>query len=348
MKPHLVIDDAIPFLEGRLEQEFRCTVMSGAAIAPWNLADADGLLVRTRTRCDAPLLIGTPVRFIATGTIGLDHINTAYCDKAGITWQNAPGCNAPAVAQYVFRALSELAFPLSGIRDGEAPVLGVIGKGNVGSIVVDWGRRLGLRVIVSDPPRQQAGLTDEDYLPLEEVVRQADAVTVHTPLIKNRIGETLPPTAGLLSRPVLELLKPGAILINAARGGIVDETALRELKAAKGLKVCLDTWEGEPAISGESLAMADIATFHIAGYSRQGKERATYAILSGLEKFFGVHLPKEGLTGPYTPPDGLTEAKIRQSYDIMADDTRMRREYSGAPDFERLRDTYPLREEVGC
>ena len=346
MAPKLVIDDAIPFLEGRLESEFNCNIMPGAAIGREDLSDADGLLVRTRTRCDASLLDGTPVSFVATGTIGLDHIDTAYCDRAGITWQNAPGCNAPAVAQYVFRALSELGFFLGADKGGGVPVLGVVGKGNVGGIVTDWARRLGVKVIVSDPPRQNAGMTDEEYLPLEEVMRRADAVTIHTPLIKDRPGEKLPPTVGLISAEMLELLKPGAILINAARGGIVDETALRRLKSEKGLKVCLDTWEGEPAVNRDSLDMADIATFHIAGYSRQGKERATYAILSGLEKHFGVTLPKNGLTGPYTPPESLTEGRIRESYDIMADDAQMRREYHAPKDFERLRDTYPLREEV--
>lgn len=340
--PRITIDDAIPFLEGRLDPYFDCNIMPGATIKREDLLESDALLVRTRTRCDESLLDGTPVRFIATGTIGLDHIDTAYCDKAGITWQNAPGCNAPAVAQYVFRALAELGLPLSGFAPGEAPVLGIVGKGNVGGIVADWARRLGLKVMVSDPPRQRAGYDDEEYLPLDHVMREADAVTFHTPLIATHKGD-LSPTVGLGSRDMLSLLKPGAIVINAARGGIVDEAALRELKEGKGLRIALDTWSGEPSIDVRSLNMADIATFHIAGYSRQGKERATYAILSGLEKHFGIQLPKSDLTGPYKAPEKLTEASIRESYDIMADDRIMRKEYK---DFERLRDTYALREEI--
>lgn len=337
----LIVDDAIPFLEGRLEKDFDIRIMPGAQIGREDLMDADGVLVRTRTRCDASTLEGTPVSFVATGTIGLDHIDTQYCDAHGIHWQNAPGCNAPAVAQYVWRALFELGF------DPRKMTLGVVGKGHVGSIVAQWGRALGAKVIVSDPPRQKAGYTDEEYLPLEDLMEQADAVTFHTPLIKKPVmqdGILMEPTVHLADAATLGRLKNGAIVVNAARGGIVDERALMALKGEKGLKIAIDTWEGEPKINTDTLRGADIATFHIAGYSQQGKERATRAILEGLEKHFGVRMRCDDLCGPYKEPAELTEAAIRESYDIMADDALMRREYE---DFERLRDTYPLRTELG-
>lgn len=337
----LVIDDAIPFLDSRLESRFYCQYMPGEKITREDLADADGLLVRTRTRCDAALLDGTPVSFVATATIGLDHIDTHYCDSHGIKWQNAPGCNAPAVAQYVWRALLELGF------DTRSMTLGIVGKGNVGSIVADWGRRLGAKVIVCDPPRERRGLRDEDYLPLEELMERADAVSFHTPLIReagpDHRGIRMTPTLHLADRSRLERLREGAIVVNAARGGIIDEKALVEIKRRKNLRTAIDTWEGEPALNPATLAAADIATFHIAGYSRQGKERATSAVISGLEKHFGVELPTGGLSGPYRPSDGLTEALIRESYDILADDAVMRMRYE---DFENLRNSYPLREET--
>lgn len=337
----LVIDDAIPFLEGRLEDNFECIYMPGEKISREDLRDADGLLVRTRTRCDRNLLRGTPVSFIATGTIGLDHIDTGYCDSAGIRWQNAPGCNAPAVAQYTWRALLELGF------DPETMTLGLVGKGNVGSVVADWGRRLGAKVIVSDPPRQKKGFEDEDYIPLDELMASADAVTFHTPLIRNEFrdpeGLIMTPTLHLADSAMLELLHDNAILINAARGGVVDEKALGKMREKKRILTAVDTWEGEPAIDPAHLDFADIATFHIAGYSRQGKERASFAILSGLGTHFGIDLPKDGLEGPYSPSEKLTEELIKASYDIMADDAVMRRAY---PDFERLRNSYTLREET--
>lgn len=344
MKPKLIIDDAIPFLDGRLETHFDCRYLPGEDITKADLRDADGLLVRTRTRCDEKLLGETPVKFVATGTIGLDHIDTEWCDANGIHWQNAPGCNAPAVTQYVFRALSELGLPLSfdGVPQENRPTLGIVGKGNVGGIVAEWARRLGLNVIVSDPPRAERGLDDEQYLPLDEVMRRADAVTFHTPLI-TKLQAGMAPTYHLVGEHELSLLRHGAILVNAARGGIIDEEALIKAKREKALKIAVDTWEGEPTVNTSLLEVADVATFHIAGYSRQGKERATRAILAGLEEHFGVTLPMSDLAAPYSPPETLSETSIRDSYDIKVDDYLMRREYV---DFERLRNFYPLREEV--
>lgn len=344
MKPKLIIDDAIPFLDGRLDSQFDCRYMPGEEISKTDLRDADGLLVRTRTRCDEELLGGTPVKFVATGTIGLDHIDTDWCDAQGIHWQNAPGCNAPAVAQYVFRALSELGLPLKldGVPREKRPTLGIVGKGNVGGIVAEWARRIGLNVIVSDPPRAAKGFDDEEYITLEELLGRADAVTFHTPLIKKPTAG-MEPTYHMVEAEQLKLLKPGALIVNAARGGIINEADLIEAKAEKGLKIAIDTWEGEPTINKDLLDAAEIATFHIAGYSRQGKERATRAILTGLEEEFGAILPMTDLALPYSPPENLTEDYIRASYDIMTDDYLMRREYQ---DFEHLRNFYPLREEV--
>ncbi len=337
MKPLLIIDNAIPFLEGRLERDFDCRILPPAEIDREAVRDAKGLLVRTRTRCDADLLDDSGVEFVATGTIGLDHFDIPYLDSRGIDWQNAPGCNAPAVAQYVWRSLIEVGF------DPATQTLGVVGKGNVGSIVAEWGRLLGANVIVCDPPRKDAGMTDEEYLDLSQLMSRADAVTFHTPLIKTASLQNPYPTYHLADREMLEKLRPGAMLINAARGGVVDEEALLELKGEKGLKVALDTWEGEPRVNPRMLDEAEIATFHIAGYSRQGKERASYAILSGLERHFGVSLDKSGLAGPYHRPEDLTLKAIRDSYDIKADDKEFRRH---PEDFESLRDNYPLREEV--
>ena len=339
MKPLLIIDNLIPFLEGRLENDFECRYLSPARITPEAVARARGLLVRTRTRCDAPLLGGSDVEFVATGTIGLDHFNIPWLESRGIDWHNAPGCNAPAVAQYVWTALLRLGF------DPAKMTLGVVGKGHVGSIVTEWGRHLGAKVIVCDPPRKVLGLTDEEYLDLHELAARADAVTFHTPLIRSRgnTPETSFPTLGLADAEVLSLLRDGAIVVNAARGGIVDEEALLSIKEGKKLKTAIDTWDGEPYVNRRLLEASDIATFHIAGYSRQGKERATHAILTYLEKHFRVRLRKDDLAGPYRLPEGLSCASITASYDIMADDAEFRRH---PEDFETLRDTYDLRPEV--
>lgn len=344
MKHELIVDNAIPFLEGRLKEHFNTRIISPAGITAKNLGGAEGLLVRTRTRCDGNLLEGSAVKFVATATIGLDHFDIPWLEAHGIDWQNAPGCNAPAVAQYVWRALLELGFKPSEMT------LGVVGKGNVGSIVTEWGRRLGANVIVCDPPRRMRGFDDEDYLSLHDLMSRADAVTFHTPL--TRPGQ-LEADGSLVSHPSFHLadaealakMRDGGILVNAARGGVVEEAALRALKGEKGLRVAIDTWEGEPSVNPATLGMADIATFHIAGYSRQGKERATYACLEGLERHFGVTLPKGGLAAPYRGDEELSEDIIINSYDIMADDKAFRKNPAG---FEHLRDFYALREETGA
>lgn len=339
MKPLLIIDNVIPFLENRLDADFDCRILPPAEITPASVADAAGLLVRTRTKCNAALLENSKVEFVATGTIGLDHFDIPYLESRGIEWHNAPGCNAPAVAQYVWTALFRLGF------NPRNMTLGVVGKGHVGRIVTEWGRRLGAKVIVCDPPRKEKGFDDEDYLDLHDLMRQADAVTFHTPLIRQK-GNTIDtafPTLGLADSDALNLLRPGAILVNAARGGVVDEMALLDLKDKKGFLTAIDTWIGEPSVNPQLLNASDIATFHIAGYSRQGKERATYAILSNLEKHFNINLDKDNLAGPYSLPLNLSRESILNSYDIMADDAEFRRRPA---DFETLRDTYPLRNEV--
>lgn len=340
--PKLVIDDAIPFLENRLENLFDSTYLPGEKICKSDLEGAKGLLVRTRTKCNAALLDGTDIEFIATGTIGLDHIDGIYCTSRGIDWQNSPGCNAPAVAQYVWRALFQLGFGKTGVP-GKIPTLGVVGKGNVGSIIVEWGRRMGFNVIVCDPPRKDKGFEDEDYISLEELMKSSDAVTFHTPLTP-KSDEVEYPTRYLGNYETLSLLKPGAILINAARGGIVDEKALLKVKSEKNLKICIDTWEGEADINPETLEAADIATFHIAGYSLEGKERATRMILEGLERHFGVEIDKSNLCGNYHPLENISREAIEKSYDIMADDALLR---EAPQQFETNRNGYHLRREVG-
>lgn len=342
-RPRLIIDDAIPYLRGRLEEAFECEYMPGRNIGREDVRGADGLLVRTRTRCDARLLEGSGVSFVATGTIGLDHFDTGWLTSSGIDWQNAPGCNAPAVAQYVWSVLLRLGFhlpPTAGAAERELRpmTLGVVGKGHVGSIVVEWGRMLGAEVLVCDPPRREAGERDEDYLSLEELSERCDALTFHTPLTD--CGRHA--TRHLCDASILRRLHPGVILINAARGGVVDEAALREAAGDLSLRVAIDTWEGEPRISAATMAMTDIATPHIAGYSRQGKERATMAILTGLERHFGVTLPKEGLAGPYKSPTALTPLPILESFDPMPLDAMLRAE---SEDFETLRDSYIFRDE---
>lgn len=330
----IIVDNKIPFIKGRLEPLGEVVYADPFGFTPQLVRDADALIIRTRTRCDADLLEGSDVKLVATATIGTDQIDIPWCESNGITVENAAGCNAPGVAQYVWSALLRNGF------DPSRHTLGVVGKGNIGSIVADWGRRLGAKVIVSDPPRRVRGLTDENYLPLEVLLSEADAVTLHTPL--TRTGEHS--TFHLISEKELKLMKPGSILINAARGPVVDNTAWSLHLANGDAKGVVDVWEGEPHIDPLLLGRALIATPHIAGYSREGKERATRMVLEAVERKFGVSLDKSGLTGAYQPPLGsIAASPIIESYNPAADTAALR---DSPGDFEKLRSDYHYRDEV--
>lgn len=328
----IVIDDNIPYIAGRLEPVADTIYVDQFGFTPENVKDADALVIRTRTRCDSRLLEGSAVKAIATATIGTDQIDIPWCKSAGIDVFNSPGCNAPAVAQYVWASLLRLGFEPAQMK------LGVVGCGNVGSIVADWGRAMGTEVLVSDPPKENSGIPD-NYAPLDRIMRECDAVTFHTPLIRD--GEN--PTFHLAGDAEFSLMKPGAIIVNAARGSVIDSQALLPYLRERRIRAVIDTWEGEPEISGDLLYAVEIGTFHIAGYSRQGKERATRMTLENLEKRFGFEVDKSKLEGPYVAPGRIIPEAILGSYDPYIDSDRLKEAPS---EFDTLRRNYHYREEV--
>ncbi len=331
-RPKILVDNNIPYIAGRLEPVADVTYLDQFGFTPETVKDADALIIRTRTRCDSALLKDSSVRKIATATIGTDQIDIPWCEEAGISVSNSPGCNAPAVAQYVWASLLRLGF------DPRKQTLGVVGCGNVGSIVAQWGRAMGARVLVSDPPKEERGIPD-DYVSLEKLMEKADAVTLHTPLIKDGAH----PTFHLIGNDEISRMKTNAILVNAARGPVVDSEALLPFLKSKKIRAVIDTWEGEPDLSLPLLEEVEIGTFHIAGYSRQGKERATQMVLEAIERFFGLEVDKSGLSGPYMPPEKVTPEAIVESYDPYADSNMLK----ASPHlFDILRRDYNYREEV--
>lgn len=318
MRPVVVVDRDIPFLEGVLEPWFEVRALPGKSIGPVDVRDAVALLVRTRTRCDATLLEGAAVRFIGTATIGTDHIDLEYCEFHGITVASAPGCNAAAVAQYVRVALQTLSL------DRPGSVLGVVGVGHVGSLVAEAGRRLGMRVLLNDPPREAAE-GSAGFTPLPDLLAQADVVTLHIPL--------WPENRDFADAAFFAAIKPGASFFNASRGEVVDEAALLSARPQLG-RVVIDVWKNEPAINPDLLAAADIATPHIAGYSIQGKINGTQAVVRALGEAFGIDALKTfritGIPLPQTP------------YDIWRDDAALR---SHPENFEQLRSHYSYRND---
>lgn len=332
-RPRIVADDHIPFLSGRIK-DADVTAVPDREITPDLVRDADAVLIRTRTRCDERLLGESRVRLVATATIGTDQIDLPWCASHGIIARNSPGCNAPGVALYVWASLLRQGF----VPEGKT--LGVIGCGNVGSIVAQWGRRLGARVIVSDPLRQEAGYADWEYLPLHDVLAQADAITLHTPLARTGAH----PTYHLIGAPEFEKMKKGVFFVNAARGEVLETRALcGAIREGRIGKAIIDTWEGEPDLDRELLALADVATFHIAGYSVEGKQRATRMVLESVRYVLGLEVDLEGLEGPYSEPEVLTPERIMAAFDPNPLTEALRADPAG---FERMRNSYSLHPEL--
>ena len=254
----IIADSAIPFLEGVLDSWAEVRRLPGAVITAADVRDADALIIRTRTRCNAALLDGSRVGFIATATIGFDHIDLEYCRRRGIGVATAAGCNARGVLQWAGAVLHYLSR-----EQGWSPAertLGVVGVGHVGSLVSEYARRWGFRVVCCDPPREERERLG--FLPLEQVAEQADLLTFHTPLDAS--------TRGMGSAALFARMKPGAVVMNSSRGEVVDGQALLE----SCHPFVLDVWEHEPDIAPALLDRALLATPHIAGYTEQGKANA--------------------------------------------------------------------------
>ena len=345
----IVSDNKIPFLRGALEDVALVEYLPGAEISRKHLMDADALITRTRTRCDRKLLEGTGIRFIASATIGYDHIDTAYCQNKGIRWTNAPGCNSSSVEQYMISALLWLAVERSlKLRD---LTLGVVGVGNVGSKVARAAEALGMKVLLNDPPRQRAEGGDA-FVSLEELQAGADIISLHVPL--NRGG--LDNTFHLFDRDFLSSLKKGAVLINSSRGGVVDEQAVLDgIRLGRLSDVILDVFESEPQINLHLLDAISLATPHVAGYSLDGKANGTTMSVRAVSRFFGLgldHWVPADIPQPESPeiladaasaePTELLWEIYSQTYDIGADDRRLRADPGS---FEALRGQYPFRRE---
>lgn len=338
----IVADDKIPFLRGVFEPCAEVVYLKGSSISRKDLMDADALITRTRTKCNADLLNGTKVRFIATATIGFDHIDTAYCLQHGISWKNAPGCNASSVAQYIAAIL------LSRETDLRDRTIGIIGVGNVGKKVEALCRALGMRVLRNDPPRERLE-GKEKFVSLKTICRESDYITLHTPLTKN--GEDR--TFHLADRTFFSRCSRKPFFINASRGETADGDAIADALLHQQLSgAALDVWENEPDIDPRLTALLQYATPHIAGYSADGKANGTAAAVRAIADFFGFDGLKDFYPLDVPPPpcpvirlnDDRTAIRdaILATYDIAGDDARLRKDPSA---FETLRGNYPLRRE---
>ena len=348
-KMKIVADNKIPFLRGALESVAEVVYLPGAAVTAADVKDANAIITRTRTKCNATILDGSNVKFIATATIGFDHIDTTYCGSNNIIWTNAPGCNSGSVAQYLASTLLNLTIDNKTTLSGKT--LGIIGVGNVGYKVAKVGKLLGMRVLLNDPPRA-INEPEIDFVSLEQVLTESDFVTTHVPLEKQGAY----PTWHLANDKFFAAMKPSAYYINSSRGPACDNNALKNALKNKIITgAVLDVWENEPTIDLELLNMVNYGTPHIAGYSADGKANGTAMSVNIINEFFDLGLAKWHPSDVPLPSQTTIEIDctnktfeqvmleaVNISYDIKADWQRLT---ASPATFEQQRGDYPLRRE---
>lgn len=336
----IIIDNKIPYIEEAAQKIADEVVYApGKDFTPELIRDADALIIRTRTHCNRELLEGSRVKFIATATIGFDHIDTDYCKQAGIEWTNAPGCNSASVAQYVQSSL--LIWKATKGLQLDKLTIGIVGVGNVGSKVAKVAQDFGMRVLLNDLPREEKE-GNAGFASLKRIAEECDIITFHVPLYKEGNYKTY----HLADEFFFHSLKRKPLIINTSRGEVIETNAL--LKALNDPSISdaiIDVWEHEPNIDRELLDKVIIGTPHIAGYSADGKANATRMSLDAVCKFFD-------LKGEYTinapaPASSIIHARnheeaILQMYDPTEDSNRLK---SQPEQFETLRGDYPLRRE---
>lgn len=352
-RPLIIADENIPAVESVFGSCAELQLLPGRSISPAAVRDADALLVRSVTRVDQRLLAGSRVRFVGSATAGVDHIDEPWLEQQGIDFAAAPGCNADAVVEYVLSALSRLDGVWERLLAGGS--VGIVGLGQVGGRLYRRLSALGVRCLGSDPLLAPGSYP---HLTSLEAVLNCDVISLHTPLTRNGPHATY----HLLDAARLAALRPDAVLINAARGPVVDNAALREqLTLGRGQRAVLDVWEGEPEPDAALLAQTSIATAHIAGYSWDGKLRGTATVWRAWCRHAG--LPESDPPLPAVPapiielrPEQARAALIRQAvlgcYDIRRDDRALRQAWGEAGDrgaaFDRLRRDYHRRREFAA
>ncbi|KII28074.1 4-phosphoerythronate dehydrogenase PdxB [Pseudomonas fluorescens] len=352
----IVADENIPLLDAFFAGFGEIRRVPGRSIDRATVEQADVLLVRSVTNVNRALLEGSKVRFVGTCTIGTDHLDLEYFNEAGITWSSAPGCNARGVVDYVLGSLMTLA-EIEGV-DLTQRTYGVVGAGEVGGRLIKVLKGLGWNVKVCDPPRQAA--EGGDYVSLEQIIEQCDVISLHTPLTRSGDGATW----HLFDQQRLQQLKPGTWLINAARGPVVDNVALRNvLLDREDLQAVLDVWEAEPEVNVALAELCVLATPHIAGYSLDGKQRGTAQIYQAYCEF--IDQPASIQLSELLPKPWLSEVSLhgdsdpawalamlcRGVYDPRRDDADFRRSLVGnvgeqRAAFDVLRKQYPVRREI--
>ncbi len=327
----IVIDSAIPYINGVFEPFAQVVYCLGGDITHDMVVDADALIIRTRTKCNRALLDGSTVKHIATATIGFDHIDLDYCAKNNIKVTSAAGCNARAVLHWMAGVLAYLSNTQKWIPSQKK--IGVVGVGNVGRLIKEYCQEWGFEVVCCDPPRvQREGITS--FKSLEEIAANVDILTMHTPLN--------PSTHHFINKKILDSMPSGAVVINASRGEVIDSNALVE----SDVDCVLDVWENEPHIDPQLLEKSLLSTYHIAGYSKQGKANGSAIVVKDIANHFGLPIhdwyPEVEQITPKKVSWEWIKDSIIDHIDIEAESITLKNQIAN---FETLRNNYNYRDE---
>ena len=345
----IVIDNKIPYIKGAFEEVADVIYLQGKETTKEIVKDADAIVTRTRTNCNKELLEGSKVKFIATATIGFDHIDAEYCKETGIEWTNAPGCNAESVNQYISSAL--FSYSMRKRFDLKDKTIGIVGVGQVGSRVARTCETIGMKVLLNDPPRERAE-GSENFVSIKTIQKEADIITFHVPL--NLSGNDA--TLHMISEKFLQNLGKKPLIINSSRGEVNNtEDVIDAIQAGDISGYIADCWENEPDLDLDLLNLTEYGTPHIAGYSKDGKANGTRMSVQAISRFFNLGLDDWQPSGVELPGNTIIEIDgdqrrdysilaeaILSTYDIENDDETLR----DSPHlFENLRGDYPVRRE---
>lgn len=305
MMPKVIVDASLPYLREALTTKVEAIYLPSQDITKETILahQASALLIRSVCKCNKDLLENTPIHFIATATAGIDHIDEEYCQKHNIFFCNAPGCNAPAVAEYVFGVLARIALKEKCFLDSYT--LGIIGVGNVGKQVLKYAKALGMKTLLYDPIREKKE-GRKDFCSLNKLLGESDIISLHIPLTHNGLY----PTFHMVNKETFSQMKRTPILINAARGAVLNTKDLLDALENKQIREAfIDCWEGEPLINQELLNKVPLATPHIAGFSAESKARGSRMIVQEMAKFFGLQIETSSITPPPLTQGKMIDAK---------------------------------------
>jgi D-3-phosphoglycerate dehydrogenase len=287
------------------------------------IRDADGLLVRSATKVTAEVLeAAEKLKVIARAGVGVDNVDVAAASRRGVVVVNTPGGNTVTTAEHAIALLVALARHVpqatASMKSGKWEknrfkgielynrTLGVVGLGNVGRVVADRARGLGMRVIAFDPyiSAEVARKQDVELTTLDELLARSDAITLHVP----RSKETL----GLLGRAAFEKMRPGVLIVNAARGGIVDEEALAEaLQSGKVGGAALDVFAEEPPPPDHPLLHMDkvICTPHLGASTVQAQVNVSITAAEQVRDYLLEGAVRNAVNVPSISPELLEQVR---------------------------------------